>query len=574
MDRKIYTDNFEKLLKENADGFNMYPSKKVWHGLYNDLHPGRRWPSVTMFIIFLFSFVVVGHLNTSNNHRDIITAVHAGLAHISLASSSVKKQEYTIFNNADISAGNETGNYNASNVSIASDASAATTAGGSEPLTAKNKRLAKTEDAIAGNIPGKTSVVSADVSYPSAPAKGALQEAATTSGYISMVPKVPVAVNDGNGSNTTFADKLPEVTISNTNNDIASNKITAGKPIASLSNTHKAHSNNNITAISKPSVEVKSNENILQESDASDKSIPILTSTNERDQLTVKAKLPLSTTAAPARKKELPAETTAESKKDVNTDAATASLKTKKHNLAWNYYISPSVSYRHVVAATSPSNSVILNGPVLAQNTDRNPSRQSPSIGMEAGASVNYKIFKRVEFVTGFQMNYARYNIAANNTHPTITSLELNDESSGTPYSIIALSVYGNGTSTSPSAEVTLQNYSFQASLPIGLQYTLFSRDNLKLNLAGTFQPSFIISARSYILSSDKRNYLTDADLLRGWNMNAQFGTYLTFKSNKLNWQVGPQIRYQLLSSFIYNYPGKEHLLDYGIRVGVSKIIK
>jgi len=73
MEREFFTDDFENLLRENADQFKMAPSKKVWHGIYNDLHPGRRWPSAMMSLIFIFSLVIVGHLNTQQSQRNYLS---------------------------------------------------------------------------------------------------------------------------------------------------------------------------------------------------------------------------------------------------------------------------------------------------------------------------------------------------------------------------------------------------------------------------------------------------------------------------------------------------------------------
>ena len=70
MERKFYTDNFERLLREHVDQFKMTPSKKVWHGIYNNMHPGRRWPSIAMTLVFLFTLVIVGHLNTNNGYKN------------------------------------------------------------------------------------------------------------------------------------------------------------------------------------------------------------------------------------------------------------------------------------------------------------------------------------------------------------------------------------------------------------------------------------------------------------------------------------------------------------------------
>ena len=41
-----------------------------------------------------------------------------------------------------------------------------------------------------------------------------------------------------------------------------------------------------------------------------------------------------------------------------------------------------------------------------------------------------------------------------------------------------------------------------------------------------------------------------------------------------VKWIVGPQFRYQMLSSYTDNYPIREHLVDYGLKVGLKKTIK
>jgi hypothetical protein len=100
----------------------------------------------------------------------------------------------------------------------------------------------------------------------------------------------------------------------------------------------------------------------------------------------------------------------------------------------------------------------------------------------------------------------------------------------------------------------------------------VFSKsDNIKFGAAAAFLPSFTISSRGYLLSTDKRNYLTAPDLFRTWNMNTNFTTYVSFASSSFNWQIGPQVRYQLLSTYTNQYPVKEHLINYGIRIGISK---
>ena len=98
MERNFYTENFENFLKGHADKFKMTPSKKVWHGIYNDIQPGTRWPSVAMSIVFIFTLVIIGHLNTNNGHTIALhnlNSLPAADLVKSIKKSTAAKQSYT-----------------------------------------------------------------------------------------------------------------------------------------------------------------------------------------------------------------------------------------------------------------------------------------------------------------------------------------------------------------------------------------------------------------------------------------------------------------------------------------------
>ena len=76
MERRFSMNDFEHSLKEHADDFKMIPSKRVWHGIYNDMHPGRRWPSITMSLLLIFTLVVIGHINTHNGSKTVNSKDH------------------------------------------------------------------------------------------------------------------------------------------------------------------------------------------------------------------------------------------------------------------------------------------------------------------------------------------------------------------------------------------------------------------------------------------------------------------------------------------------------------------
>src|SRR6185312_4656351 len=87
MERRFDMSDFERSLKDHADQFRMVPSKRVWNGIYNNLHPGSKWPSITIAILFLFTLITISKLNNSptqfrnvedspknNNAKNIIIA--------------------------------------------------------------------------------------------------------------------------------------------------------------------------------------------------------------------------------------------------------------------------------------------------------------------------------------------------------------------------------------------------------------------------------------------------------------------------------------------------------------------
>jgi hypothetical protein len=115
-----------------------------------------------------------------------------------------------------------------------------------------------------------------------------------------------------------------------------------------------------------------------------------------------------------------------------------------------------------------------------------------------------------------------------------------------------------------------LQNMYLQVSAPIGIELKLAGNENTRFGIASTIQPTYILSDRVYILSTDYKSYAEVPWLIRRWNLNTAFATYVGYSTGKLAWQVGPQVRYQLLSSFVGKYPVKENLFDFGLRIGVS----
>ncbi len=89
MERDFYTDEFEQLIKEKADQFRMYPSRRVWHSIYNNLHPSRRGPSFIIGLFFFSSLFVIGYLNTADDSLTRRVGYNSGSAK---STSSISNQ--------------------------------------------------------------------------------------------------------------------------------------------------------------------------------------------------------------------------------------------------------------------------------------------------------------------------------------------------------------------------------------------------------------------------------------------------------------------------------------------------
>ena len=111
-------------------------------------------------------------------------------------------------------------------------------------------------------------------------------------------------------------------------------------------------------------------------------------------------------------------------------------------------------------------------------------------------------------------------------------------------------------------------------SVPLGVELTVIGNKRVAFNVASTIQPTYVIRNQAYLVSTNLKNYAEEPSLYRKWNLNAGGEAFMSINTGTVTWVVGPQIRYQILSSYKEKYPIKEHLIDYGFKIGVTKILK
>lgn len=245
--------------------------------------------------------------------------------------------------------------------------------------------------------------------------------------------------------------------------------------------------------------------------------------------------------------------------------------KSSKRKFEAQFYVTPTISYRKLSENKSylrnldPS-TIPANYPAFHSSVNNNVTHK-PDLGFELGFTAKYILSNRVKIRAGLQFNVNRYEIKAFNSRLVNATIALNNggriDSFTTTTGFSA--VRENGYKTN-----WLQNLSFQASLPIGAEFITADNGKVQFGLGATVQPTYVLNDRAYLITTDYKNY-TQADwLVRRWNVNTAFEAFVNVNAGKTSWQVGPQVRYQLLSSFISKYPVKENLFDFGLKVGVT----
>jgi hypothetical protein len=240
---------------------------------------------------------------------------------------------------------------------------------------------------------------------------------------------------------------------------------------------------------------------------------------------------------------------------------------------SWQIYGGPTVSYRALTGEASRSSFQFASFPfrtnsLFATNV-KDAVNHRPGLGFELGAVMFHPITSKLSFKTGLQANYNHYQIDAYTGAPEIANYGMNNFAYGSS-PISAVSVYRNTDGYSP---VTLRNEHYMISIPLGIDYVVSGNQKLNFSVGSTIQPTYVFTNYSYLISTNLKNYAKEPSLNRRWNLNSTVEANINFKSGGFKWSIGPQFRYQLISSFKEKYPIRENLMDMGIKLGVIKTL-
>ncbi len=245
--------------------------------------------------------------------------------------------------------------------------------------------------------------------------------------------------------------------------------------------------------------------------------------------------------------------------------------KSLKNKFSFQIYLAPSISYRKLLEDKSVLKEDATNtGPVgLNYVADVNKVvRHKPGNGLEAGVSIMYNLSDNFRIKSGFQFNVRQYSIEAYRSNTELSSIALVENNRIDTINTLAIYRNSNG-----YYSTELVNRYYQLAIPIGVEWEIVGNKTIQLNVAGSIQPTYLINRNAYLISTNFKNYSEHPEMVRSFNINSNIETFISFKAGYFKWQIGPQMRYQPYSTFIPQYPIKEHLLDYGIKIGLSKTL-
>lgn len=461
MERNINNKDFEQFIKKNADQYRMYPSEKVWKGVYSALHTRRRWYGIGLGLLLLSAVAVTWVMTNTPSTKQLSKANQSSASKLINTTQKISPDEFI-----------------------------------SSTIQHNNQKEIL--------LPKETE--SNSVSFPEL-----ANNSMDNSSPVTLTVEPDIAANS------------PAISKTNTIQE----KPLSVKPLEIV--------------ISDQATDNESDLNNIVTQKTSDSYIPQPTTAH-------KDKYPLTIESV------------------LNTYKAGGANSKGKTSL--QFFFTPTVSYRKlsenksVVRNTSTTSIAGSPSSFTSLYGINNVVTHKPDMGIEFGLTAGYPLSKNFKLIGGLQFNISRYGIKAYTTYGEIATVALDRGSD-------SIATWSNYRNFSGSNTNWLQNYYFSVSAPIGAEYRLFNGNKTQFGVSATLQPSYMLGDRAYLITTDYKNYVEIPWLIRRWNLNTSIETFVGYTTGKITWHVGPQVRYQVFSSFQNKYPVKENLFDFGLKVGI-----
>jgi len=529
MESNFYSDEFEQLIREKTEQYKMYPSEKVWKGVHGSLHTKRRWFIAGMFALITGTLFLAGkELISPANHN----AGNKKIASVAGGNNTTETREGTR-KPRNASASTFSGFRPTISTSIGSRRGSQDQGpSGDDNHLFRGITITISDPVI--SQPDLSEYLSKAIRLPDeAPALPGIASGMASRPEEGLSTKAGSGITAGGGIAVSTG-----VTGSATGSDPGDSRnveaLSAGeKGAAEEKGKKSAHSAKNSLSLSRTASEPEISGDLLSDpaGDAVKNSlVNKLSEAMDQQRINWLQEYALNYLSSPP----------------------------KRGRKYWQVYVSPKVNYRAVSGVNLgkfvPSNSTsyaIGAGDWLDHE---------PALGFEAGGSFLYRVTRNLTLKAGVQFNLSRYNFKA-----YIDSTRTNSP---------LFSAYGAYLDASNKKGIMPGNDNYQLSAPIGFELRVLGNERLQFHIAASAQPTYQLNLNSYILTTDFRGYEKNPFQFRRWNLNGSLEAFLSYRIGKIRWQVGPEFRYQFLSTYNSQYPIQENLKGYGIKIGITKAIQ
>jgi hypothetical protein len=546
----FYSDDFEQLIRDKTEQYKMYPSERVWKGVHNSLHTRRRW------FIGSMSMLVTGILFFAG--RELITpSAHSAVARKSVpAATSIaeapKPWLAAHIPNTSLSV------YHTSNPS-SSGVRHNNAAGG---------------DAIEGQDP-EYKEISITLSHP-------VIDPSDLSGWLSRVrlpdhaPEIAVIAARafaGDGSRLEDGNRIivrpgAEIAVSRDGLDVP-------REAGDLADGDGLSARQVLESLG------------ARGSDGADGSRRLRAggrlAHNRSGGNGVGVGGSMADSVANGNKASATAIAEAQDRQRVNWlhDYAmnTLPMPSRRGRTYFQLTLSPTVNYRSLTGV-DPSYEKF-------GNFSQSPSQllnNSPAYGFEFGGSILYRLTRNLSVRGGLEFSFARYKITgySDPNSPQNTSynsyigwMQNQPNQPVNPGSSPGVTQAQSATPppASTANRLTLNNDYYQLSAPVGFELRVLGNERLQFNLGASIIPSYLLGATSYMLSDDLSTYSKDPAKYRKWNISGGLEAFFSYRIGNIRWQIGPEFRYQFLSTYTSQFPLNENLKTYGLKIGLTKML-
>jgi hypothetical protein len=525
MEDNNYRTDFELFLRESIEDFKMIPARKIWHSIYNNMHPDRKWPSITICALILFCVLYVGISNNNSINKTALAAKNQ-LAYNNnnfiVVNEQTNKQNnnYTSGENTDnkqlratqenttslfINNTDNTSKTTATKDNIQSESNfpnnnkyyEAVISTGLKPLPAKvivskNNNLKIEEEPVSQNFQA-----AATINY------------VTTKAEINSTNTPNQSYNSGVKKDNTSNASINEVELTpiierNSSSNYIENKVVTLNMVALNNNQAVFNSKNKVQQASEKNEidfvtnQKKSTSGKLAATDDLLKKEPANIKVDGKEN-TVSNKQKTVVVAEQKNKIFTPLLSKAQARKN-------AIVKFKEKSII-SYYITPSYGYRTLNIKQDVSKLYGTNSSsfLQASNTNSQIHKDVAALNFEAGFNVTHKINKKISLKAGIQANYTNYVSKVTDIgHSTQTSLRTANQQLDN----LRSSQYNTN-----EGDANLNRSNIQISIPIGADLKLLGNEKIKWYIGATLQPTYVLSDNAYVFSGDEKYYISEKSL-------------------------------------------------------------